>query len=85
MSLLLIALSLLRPLGVGEALIALAIADRAADPHVPAAAAAPTRCRASSALWRTFVLLIFAFIAGDCSSSLLVLLGALLKRRPARR
>jgi hypothetical protein len=76
MSLGLIALSLLRPLGIGGSVIQLAIL--VIPPlHIYRQLKGAYRLSRFSALWRTFVLVIFAFIAGSLFLSLLVTAGAM--------
>ena len=76
MSLLLITLSLLRPLGVGEALIGLAVTF-VPPIHMYRQLRGAYRLSWFSALWRTALLLWFAFIAATLFFLLLLALGVL--------
>ena len=76
MSLALIVLSLLRPLGLPEALTGIAIAF-VPPIHIYRQLKQAYQLRWWSALWRTFMLLVFAFIASTLFFALLVTIGAL--------
>ena len=75
MSLGLIALSLLRPLGLGEAVIGLAISF-VPPIHMYRQLRGTYALSRFSAIWRTFVLLVFASIAASLFLVLLLALGA---------
>lgn len=76
MSLGLIALSLLRPLGIDGSIVQLAILI-VPPIHIYRQLKGTYRLSRWSALWRTFVLVIFAFIAASLFFSLLVTAGAM--------
>ncbi len=76
MSLGLIALSLLRPLGIGDNLIGLAISF-IPPIHIYRQLRGAYRLSRWSAVWRTFVLIVFAMLAASLFLSLLIALGAL--------
>jgi hypothetical protein len=76
MSLGLIVLSLLRPLGLPEAVAAIALTF-VPPIHIFRQLKQAYQLRWWSALWRTFALLVFAFIASTLFFLLLVAIGAL--------